>query len=320
MRIAFLGKGGSGKTTISASFITFLKTKTNHVLAIDADVNMHLKNTLGMNGTIDTLSKYMPDILEYVRGKRTDLKNMEMIETTPPALNSRFIVPQASDPVIQRYALQEENISLLTVGTYEDKDVGNSCYHGKLGRLQVILHHMLDTNDEYVIVDATAGIDTLGTSLFLAYDLSIFVVEPTQKSIEVYLEYKKIAKKYDLPLSVVANKILDEEDKAFIRKFIPDEDILGYLPYSNHIKKLERGEKGELAAFVNEQSFIFEKILNKSKQMKKDWKKYYDLLLQTHKANALKWYNDFYNQPIDTQHDPEFTYEKALSKHRKINH
>ena len=48
MRIAFVGKGGSGKTTLSALFTRHLVALGRPVLAIDADINQHLGQALGL--------------------------------------------------------------------------------------------------------------------------------------------------------------------------------------------------------------------------------------------------------------------------------
>ena len=55
MRVSFFGKGGSGKTTISSSFISYLLKKKENVLAIDADMNVHLGKVFDM--PINRISK-----------------------------------------------------------------------------------------------------------------------------------------------------------------------------------------------------------------------------------------------------------------------
>ncbi|MDD2745718.1 MAG: ATP-binding protein, partial [Candidatus Gracilibacteria bacterium] len=48
MKIAFVGKGGSGKTTLAASFTRFLRSKKLFTIAIDADINVGLASALGI--------------------------------------------------------------------------------------------------------------------------------------------------------------------------------------------------------------------------------------------------------------------------------
>ncbi|CAM5528647.1 hypothetical protein SFUMM280S_03018 [Streptomyces fumanus] len=52
MRIAFVGKGGSGKTTLSALLIRHLAATGAPVVAIDADINQHLGAALGLDEAI----------------------------------------------------------------------------------------------------------------------------------------------------------------------------------------------------------------------------------------------------------------------------
>ena len=50
MRIAFVGKGGSGKTTVAAAFSRYLAASGRPVVAVDADINQHLAAALGYDG------------------------------------------------------------------------------------------------------------------------------------------------------------------------------------------------------------------------------------------------------------------------------
>lgn len=53
MRIAISGKGGSGKTTISATLTRLLARRGLPVLAIDGDPNPNLAQALGLREAVD---------------------------------------------------------------------------------------------------------------------------------------------------------------------------------------------------------------------------------------------------------------------------
>jgi hypothetical protein len=114
MRIGFFGKGGAGKTTTAAGFIKYLMTKVPYVLAIDADVNIHLKDALqieNFSGEQYELGDRAAEVAAYVRGHRTDLGERPLISSTPPSLNSRFIRVTRDDPFIAKSASYSWNLS-----------------------------------------------------------------------------------------------------------------------------------------------------------------------------------------------------------------
>lgn len=54
MKIAISGKGGSGKTTISATLTRLLARRGLPVLAIDGDPNPNLAQALGLRDAVDS--------------------------------------------------------------------------------------------------------------------------------------------------------------------------------------------------------------------------------------------------------------------------
>ncbi len=314
MRIAYLGKRGSAKTTLSSLFISHIAKKYGSVLAVDADINAHLSGALSMASSHSCLGDQQHDIAAHVRGTRTDLGDMPLVATTPPSLDSRFIRPLSTDPVIMRHANTENGISLLTIGSYKIDDVGHTCYHGKLNTLEMMYHHMLDRDDEYVVADATAGVDNLGTSLFFAYDVNVCVVEPTEKSITVFKKFEEHARHFGLTTVVVANKV-ERGDEAFLRKELAGHTLLGSLPRLSCIRRFEQGDRLALDVLPPELYALCEALEQYCAHMNRNWDRYYDLLLSTHKKNSLEWWDDYFAKPIHAQHDPSFSYQKAFQRY-----
>jgi CO dehydrogenase maturation factor len=317
LRIAFLGKGGAGKTTTAAGFINYLAARKEHVLAIDADVNAHLRAALHLDhieGEEHELGVVREEIIAYLKGNRDDLGTTPVVGTTPPSLKSRFIQVSPQDPLIKKYGQRSGNINLLTVGTYKEGDVGGACYHVKLTGLQAFFHHLLDTENDYVVADTTAGTDNVATSLSFAYDMNVFVVEPTKKSTQVYLDYLKVAPHLKDRTYVIANKVDSPEDELFILKTVGHDRLLGAVPQSKHLKHFEQGRKEALTEFKKEQEVVFEKVMETWLTQKRDWRAYLERLRATHEKVCRDWFDDYYHEKLDENLDPHFTYERALQR------
>lgn len=304
MRVSFFGKGGSGKTTVSSSFIKYLLNKKENVLAIDADMNVHLGKVFDM--PINIISEQNEEITKFLEPNR----NIPIIGTTPPIKTSKFIKVSKDDPFIKKYATIKNNLMLFTVGTYTEDSVGSDCYHSKLNTLELIYHRLLDTDKDYVINDSTAGIDSLGTSLFFVSDINIFVVEPTLKGISVYKDFKNITDTLGIKTYVIGNKITDDEDKEFLIKEIGEKNILGFIKSSKNLKKYEQGQKEYFDEFVNENKEVYENIIAVMKNTPRDWKKYYERLKKVYIAACLDWYSEYYKDDLTKYIDQTFSYEE----------
>jgi CO dehydrogenase maturation factor len=116
----------------------------------------------------------------------------------------------------------------------------------------------------------TAGADAFASGLFTRFDMTIIVVEPTIKSLDVYFQYKKYAQKFGVAIKVVGNKIFDERDEAFLLAHIEKGDYLGGLVFSHDIKEVERG--GELTVNIFKNSNI-EFLCRKIKEILDDQKR-----------------------------------------------
>jgi putative ATP-binding protein len=304
MRVSFFGKGGSGKTTVSSSFIKYLLNKKENVLAIDADMNVHLGKVFDM--PINIISEQNEEITKFLEPNR----NIPIIGTTPPIKTSKFIKVSKDEPFIKKYATIKNNLMLFTVGTYTEDSVGSDCYHSKLNTLELIYHRLLDTDKDYVINDSTAGIDSLGTSLFFVSDINIFVVEPTLKGISVYKDFKNITDTLGIKTYVIGNKIIDDEDKEFLIKEIGEKNILGFIKSSKNLKKYEQGHKEYFDEFVNENKEVYENIIAVMKNTPRDWKKYYERLKKVYIAACLDWYSEYYKDDLTKYIDQTFSYEE----------
>jgi hypothetical protein len=133
-------------------------------------------------------------------------------------------------------------VRVLAVGALTEEDLGVKCYHSKLGAVELLLNHLIDGEREYVIVDMTAGTDAFASSLFAKFDLSFLIVEPTQQSVSVYRQYSAYARSYGVTLKVIANKINDADDLAFVSQHAGG-DLIAALSSSSWVRALEKGRQ-----------------------------------------------------------------------------
>ena len=194
MKIAFAGKGGSGKTTLSSLFIRHLAARGLPVIAIDADINQHLAEALGADGQPPAMGAYLARIKEHLRGGNPRIPTAAaMVKTTPPGRGSRLLRPGGPDPV---HALAMDTpcgALLMAAGSFSDDDLGVACYHSKTGAVELYLNHLADGPGEYVVTDCTAGADSFASGLFTRFDLTVLVAEPTRKGIGVYRQWRDYA-------------------------------------------------------------------------------------------------------------------------------
>jgi CO dehydrogenase maturation factor len=90
-------------------------------------------------------------------------------------------------------------------------------------------------------MDMEAGIEHLGRGTAEMVDRFIVVIEPGSRSVQTYHLVKKLALDLGVKkVSVVANKVRSDADRAFIEKEIPGEALLGCISYNEEVIDADR--------------------------------------------------------------------------------
>lgn len=311
MKIAFVGKGGSGKTTLSALFSRYLASEQLPVLAIDADINQHLAMALGLSQKeaelIPPLGLQMNLIKDYLRGDNLRISSTaSMIKTTPPGNGSRLVGVSESNPIYSHFKRKIGDVDLMVTGQFDDQDLGVKCYHSKVGAVELLLNHMIDKENEYVVVDMTAGSDSFASGMFTKFDMTFLVSEPTLKGLTVYQQYKSYAKDHDVKIGVIGNKVENSSDLEFLRKNVGD-DLITVFTKSDYVRDLEKGyfkPLEELEELNSDSLKVMKQIVDETK---KDWQKFYAQTVEFHIKNAKSWANATIGEDLTQQVDPNFS-------------
>ena len=230
MKVAITGKGGVGKTTFSSILCRLYAEEGRNVLAADVDPDANLGLALGLSE--EEVNEIVPVAkMRALVEERTGANN----------LNKFFkLNPQVSD-LPDKLSKNVNGVKLLVMGTVETG--GSGCVCPEHVMLQALLSALVFRKDDVVVMDMEAGLEHLGRGTAGMMDQFIVVVEPGARSVQTYGNVKRLAADLGVKrVSVVANKVRDEKDEAFIRSKIPEEDLLGMIHYSADVIDADRNE------------------------------------------------------------------------------
>ena len=228
MKIAVTGKGGVGKTTFSAVLARLYAEEGQKVLCADVDPDANLGLALGFPE--EELAQITPI---------SEMKELARERTYADEFERFFKINPKVDDLPDMLAKEINGVRLLVLGTVKTAGAGCVCPEHVI--LKRLLSHLIVGREDVVIMDMEAGLEHLARGTTDMVDQFIVVVEPGARSIQTYHSVKRLAADLGVhKVSVVANKVRDEGDEAFIRAEIPAEDLLGMIHYSNHVADADR--------------------------------------------------------------------------------
>lgn len=229
MKIAIGGKGGTGKTTLSALLAISYIQDGNRVIAVDADPDANLAFTLGYPNPENIVPIVeMKSLIEERTGAKSG------------GFGGYFKLNPRVDDIPDRFLVEHNKIKLLVMGKVREPASGCMCPENIF--LKELITHLILYRDEILIMDMEAGIEHLGRGTAKNVDSFLVMAEPSGQSLESAARIIQLAEKLGIPeISIVLNKVASEDDINYIKQSLSGKDIAGIIPFSNAILESSRG-------------------------------------------------------------------------------
>ncbi len=207
MKLLVCGKGGSGKSTLTALIAKSLAKRGYRVLVVDGDEsNLSLHRLLGIE---------KPKELKDLFGSRKEIfekvKSLEM---------------RSIEDIPKDFVSVKDGIMLVCVGKIHSFGEGCACPMGAL--LREFLKGLKLNEKEFVVVDAEAGVEHFGRGVEEGCDTIVVVLDPTYES-KVMAERIRA-----MNLGKRIYFVLNKFDERF-GELLKDLDVVAKIPFSEEI-------------------------------------------------------------------------------------
>ena len=216
-KIAVCGKGGSGKSTLTALLSGALEHIGYRTLILDTDSsNGGLYKKLGMDA---------PPV---------PLNQTEEGNCAPAFLDREQIY---FEEVEEPFVVTNRMRSLVCAGKIEDPLMGCACTIGEYAR--ILIQKLSTQAREIVIADQEAGVESFGRGIEASCDTILIMVEPSIESVELAGKIQYMAQGIGIQrIRAILNKIEDEEQEEFILDRLTEQGVrcLGKIEDSKQIR------------------------------------------------------------------------------------
>lgn len=229
LKVAFGGKGGVGKTTVTSLLARCLAAKSkSNVIAIDADPVTNLAAGLGIpeDEPITPIAE-----LKDLIAERTGAE--------PGTMGGFFTLNPKVDDIPDRFSLERDGVKLLVMGTVSKGGAGCICPESTI--LKALMTHLVLYREDIVLMDMEAGVEHLGRATSGSVDALVIIVNPGARSRTAAGQIRKLGSDLGIKnIVVLGNRVRDEQDKQLIREAFPAHDILGFIPELDEIVQADR--------------------------------------------------------------------------------
>lgn len=220
MKLGIVGKGGVGKTSVSALLAEAFVDRGLRVVAVDTDSNPNLGMSLGLSKEESDAVPVLPRSLLVGAGGEQPRDLVSVYGRTTP-------------------------VGVTLLSAIKVTEAGAGCTCGGHATVRNLLGAALDDAADVTLVDMEAGIEHLSRSggTLAHVDILVVLVEATRKALMTAERTKQLADDLGIPLSVaLANKVRDPEEQVALERHCQGIglELIGAIPFDADIAAADR--------------------------------------------------------------------------------
>lgn len=222
MKLGVVGKGGTGKTTLSTLVALAYVGRGKRVVAVDTDSNPNLALSLGLEEAVADQAPLVPRSLVVGSGDGA---------MTPHQLLADYGLPTPA------------GVTLLHAMRVNQPGAGCSC--AAHASVRTLLGAAIEDEADLALIDMEAGLEHLSRSggTLAHADVLLIVMEPSRKSVLTAARTMALAEELGIPrLAGVGNKSSSPEDDAFFAEVCAEYGVplAGIVPYDAEVASADR--------------------------------------------------------------------------------
>jgi CO dehydrogenase maturation factor len=201
MKIAFAGKGGAGKTSITAWLADHLARMGENVWLVDADTALSLGQACGLEpAKLPIPLAEREDIIRQHIGQGYMSLNPD-VSGLPEAL---CVEAPLGGPVLPGVTPGRKRLLVMGTIAGATNGQGGGCACAANALLKAVLAHLILERREWVLVDMEAGVEHLGRGTVADVDALVVVSEPSLRALSTASEVSRLARDLGLSRQVLA--------------------------------------------------------------------------------------------------------------------
>jgi CO dehydrogenase maturation factor len=221
--LAFLGKGGAGKTVLACLTGRLLAARARRVLLVDADPVGGLGAALGLDpATIGTVAATRERLVATARAGGPDAAPL------PLRLTADYLLLEA--------LVETHGFGFLAMGA--SREAGCYCAVTRLVRDGLAT---VAADFDHVIIDAEAGMEQVSRQLVRDVDLPLVVSDPSQRGAQAAAAIAATAARLGLPrpAGVIFNRVAAPAADVAARLEAAGLPCLGAIPVDDAVARLD---------------------------------------------------------------------------------